>query len=1090
MGFAIEANGSLETLRQIQSAMDTAQGKIFSDASKIERATGGMLKLGGVTAEVTTFSHAATRELASVARETNKAERSAEAMVRQLERQVQTFGKSTSEIRQMRAEMRATEAESRGLSEVAARLRAVSSQMDLLEKRPGRTRSSMTQLSFQLNDVATMAMSGSNAMQIFGTQAGQIFQVAQQAEGGVKGFAAELGTVALRFAPLAALAAATAAGIGIMSSEINKNSTVTVSWMDTALGAFDAVKAGIADGLTGAFAYFGTTSGAVWTTVVEGTKWAINRILGYSSMVPRAIKDTWSLIPAGVADIFLSAVNYGIDAINLLIRKSVTGVNGFIAQANSILAKADLALPALTAPQIGRLANGYAGAGAKLGSALVKSIGDTMTRDFVGDAAKAISPFAQARARKRAEDDAEKAGKAAGAKLGKSMADKAADDFLTSLKKSGLAEFYSDFLADQERQWKQFQDEVGRMDAFRFAEQGAAAERAREEADAYAGSLADIVSLFDRMGGQGRNLGGIFGVLTGSTAAVGGALGDLLNISVGSSRDDQGRLIARTIGSELSEVFGQNGSFGKTMARLFEGGATGALAGGLLFGRQSGAEQLGSAIGGAIGGKVGEKFLSKGLESVAKGLGDFAGPLGSIAGGIVGNVVGGMLKSVKWGRVDLSASGVSSASGNSGSSRKAALAAGNSIFGSLEDIASQLGGAVSDFGSFAIGVRHGDYRVNTNGTSLKKKKGAVDFDDDAEAAALYALQQAINRGAIAGIRGSTSNLLKAGDDLQANLNKALQFEGVFSELKSRTDPVGYELESLAKQFDQLRGVFAQAGASAEEYAQLEQLLALKRSDVLQKERDALDDVSVRIARAQGNEAAALAIERQQELAGAMNDAVRAELQRLYAVEDAVSQQQQLTEELRQQSAAAESLKEAWASVGETLMDEVERIRGITDGTATGSFAVLQGQFNAATVAARAGDQGAASKLVELSQALISVAGNTATSRQELERVKAQTAASLEATYGLIGVISGAVPATSQGVVSAAAAATAAAPVASSMNAEIGATIEDLRGELAAMRRDLTAGNAAIAGNTARIANTLRDVTDGAGGRAVSVAGVA
>src|SRR3546814_17227522 len=78
------------------------------------------------------------------------------------------------------------------------------------------------------------------------------------------------------------------------------------------------------------------------------------------------------------------------------------------------------------------------------------------------------------------------------------------------------------------------------------------------------------------------------------------------------------------------------------------------------------------------------------------------------------------------------------------------------------------------------------------------------------------------------------------------------------------------------------------------------------------------------------------------------------------------------------------------------MDEVKRIRGLTGGSDTGSFAMLMGQFNAANIAARGGDMDVAKTLPGLSQSLLNAAALMATSRQELNRVQAQAAASLEA----------------------------------------------------------------------------------------------
>src|SRR3546814_9663092 len=82
------------------------------------------------------------------------------------------------------------------------------------------------------------------------------------------------------------------------------------------------------------------------------------------------------------------------------------------------------------------------------------------------------------------------------------------------------------------------------------------------------------------------------------------------------------------------------------------------------------------------------------------------------------------------------------------------------------------------------------------------------------------------------------------------------------------------------------------------------------------------------------------------------------------------------------------------------------IRGLTGGSDTGSFAMLMGQFNAANIAARGGDMDVAKTLPGLSQSLLNAAALMATSRQELNRVQAQTAASLEATYAAVNEITG------------------------------------------------------------------------------------
>jgi len=81
-----------------------------------------------------------------------------------------------------------------------------------------------------------------------------------------------------------------------------------------------------------AFEHSGTSSSEVWKTVVDTSNWAFNWVIGAATMVPRILLATWRLIPAGVAQIFVTAVNYGIRSINALIEKTIAGVNGFVGQ--------------------------------------------------------------------------------------------------------------------------------------------------------------------------------------------------------------------------------------------------------------------------------------------------------------------------------------------------------------------------------------------------------------------------------------------------------------------------------------------------------------------------------------------------------------------------------------------------------------------------------------------------------------------------------------------------------------------------------------------------------------------------------------
>ncbi|TCP64263.1 tail length tape measure protein, partial [Sphingomonas sp. PP-CE-1G-424] len=124
VGFIIDTAGSFGELLQLQAAMDSTEAKVLADATKIERATRGMVDVSGGTSNIVAFGNAASRELHTARMAMANVEKAGERMVAQLERQNSTFGKTREEIRAMNAEFRATAAEQKGLTELAQRIRA------------------------------------------------------------------------------------------------------------------------------------------------------------------------------------------------------------------------------------------------------------------------------------------------------------------------------------------------------------------------------------------------------------------------------------------------------------------------------------------------------------------------------------------------------------------------------------------------------------------------------------------------------------------------------------------------------------------------------------------------------------------------------------------------------------------------------------------------------------------------------------------------------------------------------------------------------------------------------------------------------
>ncbi len=224
-----------------------------------------------------------------------------------------------------------------------------------------------------------------------------------------------------------------------------------------------------------------------------------------------------------------------------------------------------------------------------------------------------------------------------------------------------------------------------------------------------------------------------------------------------------------------------------------------------------------------------------------------------------------------------------------------------------------------------------------------------------------------------------------------------------------------------------------------------------------------------------------------ELAGDTAALRALDLQKIDVSNRALQEQVWAVQDAQAAAKAAEELRQAWASVGDSIMDEVRRIRGLSATDTSLGFSALMGQFNAATAAARGGDQDAAKSLPGLSQALLKAAGDAASSRQELDRVQAQVAASLEATLASIaklGLVTGSNAAANM------AAAMQTAPGASTPSVagglDLAAEIVRLREEVSALRSENNAGHAATAGYTRGVKQKLDDVTGASGGDAISV----
>ena len=223
---------------------------------------------------------------------------------------------------------------------------------------------------------------------------------------------------------------------------------------------------------------------------------------------------------------------------------------------------------------------------------------------------------------------------------------------------------------------------------------------------------------------------------------------------------------------------------------------------------------------------------------------------------------------------------------------------------------------------------------------------------------------------------------------------------------------------------------------------------------------------------QGNTAALRALDLAQ-----IDESNRALQEQIWALQD----QQKAADDA---AAAAEKLRSAWSQITDGLLSEVARIRGAMDG-GTKTYGQALAEFNAATIAARAGDQEAAKSLPGLSQTLLNAASDAATSAQDLARIQGQTAASLEQTVAIINAMAGLATDTTVAATSAAPtwweqfAATQTATASSAANDSATVLIDGLaalKQELSDLRDEQRIASATIASGTSKTARILERVT--------------
>jgi hypothetical protein len=200
-------------------------------------------------------------------------------------------------------------------------------------------------------------------------------------------------------------------GLGLTSKELRKlKGDIEVTFGDTFKAVFQVAGAAIWGGI-------GPGVTAVWDTMKEWASWigsgmksAINFLIGSMVGAYNTIVKTWDQFPAVFGDMFYSAVNSSIDAINSLVKAAVDGLNSFIDSANGVLPTALQINTLVTSKAIDHVTNAYEGAARKMNKTAQDEIKKAQNVDYLGAAYGAVADQAVKNARKRIKKLAEDKG--------------------------------------------------------------------------------------------------------------------------------------------------------------------------------------------------------------------------------------------------------------------------------------------------------------------------------------------------------------------------------------------------------------------------------------------------------------------------------------------------------------------------------------------------------------------------------------------------------------------------------------------------------------------------------------------------------
>jgi uncharacterized protein YcbK (DUF882 family) len=129
VGFAIDFHDSFGRLKSLDDLIGATTANAVREFQRLEAAGNGSLNLAGATTQLKSFGNAVDRETMVAERSFVRVEKAGEALVRQLERQNASFGKTREELQAMKVDAQLAANAQQGLTEQSSRLIALQSEL-------------------------------------------------------------------------------------------------------------------------------------------------------------------------------------------------------------------------------------------------------------------------------------------------------------------------------------------------------------------------------------------------------------------------------------------------------------------------------------------------------------------------------------------------------------------------------------------------------------------------------------------------------------------------------------------------------------------------------------------------------------------------------------------------------------------------------------------------------------------------------------------------------------------------------------------------------------------------------------------------